>query len=121
MERLATEAEDTIGILMPVLTNQRHELFAQALAKGMTQDKAYAVAGYKPDQPHANRLALNGMIKDRVAELQQKGAERAVITVESLIAEAEEVRRLAIANGQLPSAIAAIKEKGVLSGVRIER
>ena len=43
------------------------------------------------------------------------------VTTESLIAECEEARLLALALKQPQSAIAAIKEKGVLSGKRIER
>lgn len=33
---------------MPVLSNQRHEAFAQALAKGSSADAAYEMAGFKP-------------------------------------------------------------------------
>jgi phage terminase small subunit len=43
------------------------------------------------------------------------------VTVESLINEAEQARRGAMAAGQYAAAIAAIKEKGVLSGQRVER
>jgi phage terminase small subunit len=43
------------------------------------------------------------------------------VTVASLIAEAEEVRRKAMEAGQYSAAIAAIHEKGVLSGKRVER
>ena len=31
---------------MPVLENQRHELFAQGIAKGQSQREAYQNAGY---------------------------------------------------------------------------
>lgn len=41
---------------MPVLKNQRHESFAQALAKGMTASDAYTAAGYKGDRTAASRL-----------------------------------------------------------------
>jgi hypothetical protein len=51
---------------------------------------------------------------DKTAKSQQ-------ITAESLAAEAEEVRQHAMRSGQLSAAITAIKEKGVLSGQRIER
>jgi hypothetical protein len=43
------------------------------------------------------------------------------ITKETLIAKAEEVRVQAMENRQLSAAIAAIKEIGVLTGLRIER
>lgn len=57
----------------------------------------------------------------RVMELQSGGARRAEVTVESLLLEAEEVRAKALEAGQFSAAISAIKEKGVLSGKRIER
>lgn len=62
---------------MPVLPNPRHEAFAQALAKGMSQDAAYAEAGFKPSRHHASRLATKGNVANRVAELQSKAAEKA--------------------------------------------
>jgi len=39
----------------------------------------------------------------------------------SLLAEAEEVRKLAKADRNWPAVLGAIKEKGILSGKRIER
>lgn len=104
-----------------VLSNPRHERFAQELARGKTADEAYVLAGYKQNDGNATRLKGNERILARLEELQNRAANRAEVTVESLIAEAEEVRRLAVEKGQLSAAIAAIKEKGVLSGKRIER
>ena len=43
------------------------------------------------------------------------------MTAEGLINEAEQVRAAAVEAGQFSAAIAAIKEKGVLSGKRVER
>src|ERR1700684_1675773 len=94
---------------MPTLPNARHEKFCQALASGKTADEAYVLAGYKPNRANASVLKSKQNISTRVAELLNGGAERAQVTVESLINEAEEARR------------AAMKEKGVLSGKRIER
>lgn len=62
---------------MPVLSNQRHESFAQALAKGKTADEAYAQAGYRPNRKNAWRLKTNEGIAARVAELSAKAAEKA--------------------------------------------
>lgn len=66
---------------MPVLTNPKHEAYAQMLAKGMTQEKAYVEAGYAPNKGHAARLAGKGNVKARVTELQSKAA---VKTVEAI-------------------------------------
>jgi hypothetical protein len=104
-----------------ILSNPRHELFAQELAKGKRLMRPTRWLATKPDRHNASRLTTNDNIKGRVAGLQAKAANRAEVTVESLIAEAEEVRKAAFEKGQFAAAIAAIKEKGVLSGKRIER
>jgi phage terminase small subunit len=106
---------------LPALTNPRYERFAQELAKGETAEKAYANAGYKFNPGNASTLKKNQKVLARLAELQNRAAKRAEVTVESLIAEAEEVRKAAFEAGQFSPAIAAIKEKGILSGNRVEK
>lgn len=106
---------------MPVLANPKHELFAQELAKGKTADAAYVSAGYSPNRGNATTLKANQSILDRVEELLSGAAARAEVTVESLIAEAEQCRSAALEAGQFSAVIAAVKEKGILSGKRMER
>ena len=77
---------------MRELTNPRYERFAQELAAGNTADGAYEAAGYRKHRGNAARLSANERIKDRVREIQSIGAERAAVTVQSLIDEAEQVR-----------------------------
>jgi phage terminase small subunit len=111
-------------MVMPPLDNPRWERFAQELAKGQSQTGAYLAAGYKGAKSPttaASRLLTNVKILERVRELQERGAARAEVTVESLIREAEEVRKEALAARQFSAAIAAVREKGVLSGKRVER
>ena len=72
---------------MAVLKNARHEAFAQALAKGKSQVEAYSLAGYKPNDGHAARLAGNGRIANRVTELQHNAAGRAEVTVARVLKE----------------------------------
>lgn len=55
---------------MPVLKNARHEKFAQSFAKGNSATDAYIVA--------------------RVKELQSAGAERTLVSIDSLTDELEE-------------------------------
>jgi phage terminase small subunit len=69
---------------MAALTNPRHERFAQELAKGQTQAEAYAAAGYKPSEPNASRLTSNDKVRERVAEILERGALRAEVTVATL-------------------------------------
>lgn len=71
--------------MMPTLNNQRHEIFSQNLAKGMTGDEAYVQAGYKPNRHNASRLKTNETITARVLELQAKKQERFVLARQHVI------------------------------------
>lgn len=106
---------------MPILSNPRHERFAQELAKGKTASEAYVDAGYKENRHNAAALAREQHIATRLQELQSRVASRVEVTLESLLREAEEVRVAAMSAGQFAPAVAAIKEKGVLSGLRVEK
>jgi len=72
---------------MPILKNPKHERFAQELAKGQTPEAAYAAAGFRPHRQNAHRLMTNDDIQERLAEILQRGAERAEITVERVMRE----------------------------------
>jgi phage terminase small subunit len=72
---------------MPVLDNQRHEAFAQALAKGKSATEAYTEAGYKADRGAASRMSANVNVSARVTELQSMAAERVVLSREWIIAK----------------------------------
>jgi len=54
---------------MPALENPKHERFAQELAKGFSADKAYELAGFKPNRGNAVTLKRKESISNRVAEL----------------------------------------------------
>jgi len=54
---------------MPPLDNQRHERFAQELAKGFAADKAYETAGFKPNRGNAATLKQKQSISNRVSEI----------------------------------------------------
>ena len=68
---------------MPVLSNTRHELFAQGLARGVKATKAYVPAGYAENaaRQNATRLARNPEIRARLQELKTATA-AGVIAVE---------------------------------------
>jgi phage terminase small subunit len=106
---------------MPILSNPRHERFAQFLAQGKKAVEAYELAGYRRDDGNAVRLTKKPAVTGRVQELTGKTAEKSGVTAESLMKEAEEARVAAMASGQHSAAVSAIREKGVLSGHRIER
>jgi hypothetical protein len=107
---------------MPTLRNSRHEIFAQELATGKTADAAYVLAGYKENRSNAVRLGADRNIQARLAEIQSVGAERAAITVETLIAEAEAARSKAMSEkGGANAAVAAITVKAKLAGLWLDK
>ena len=66
------------------LKNPRHEAFAQYLYEGLTQEEAHTKAGYKPSRPNACKLAKDHNILQRVAQLQERKAKQADVTIESI-------------------------------------
>jgi phage terminase small subunit len=107
---------------MGELSNARHERFAQELAAGNPADAAYKAAGYQKHRGNAARLSANERVKERVREIQAIGAERAAITVQSLIEEAEQARIKAMesANGAA-AAVSAVTAKAKLAGLWREK
>src|ERR1035437_9423299 len=73
--------------LMPVLTNPKHERFAQELAKGKTGDEAYVVAGYKRNADNASRLKGDERIRGRIDEILGKAAEKVGVSRERILTE----------------------------------
>src|SRR5262245_5456687 len=76
---------------MPVLPNPRHEAFAQAIVKGLANDKpngkntqkaAYLAAGYSPSTDHAAEVAASRLLRNveavvaRIKELQAEALAR---------------------------------------------
>jgi hypothetical protein len=68
-----------------------------------------------------NSSLRNGRVAVRVAALQEEAASRTAITIESLIREADEIQRAAVAAGNHSAAIAAVVAKAKLSGLWIDR
>lgn len=76
---------------MPVLSNAKHERFAQARAKGETADAAYVTAGFSENRSNAARLSANEHVVARIAELLGRAADRTEVTVAKVIAELAKV------------------------------
>lgn len=106
---------------MPALENARQELFAQHVASGTTLIEAHEAAGYTPDYGNASHLTSNHNVKQRIEELQQYTCDLTQFTVASLVARADELRALAIKESQISAGVAAVKEIGILTGLRIDR
>jgi hypothetical protein len=107
---------------MGELSNARHERFAQELAAGKTADAGYKAAGYRKHRGNAARLSANERVTERVRELQAIGAERAAVTIQSLIEEAEEARIKAMeSQNGAAAAVSAITAKAKLAGLWREK
>lgn len=65
---------------MPMLSNAKHERFAQALAAGKSADEAYQSAGYAENSGNAATLKGNQRVQARVAELLGRATEGVVLT-----------------------------------------
>ena len=106
---------------MPVLSNARHERFAQAIAEGKTFIEAHEIAGFKPNDGNASKMASRPEIQDRVKEITGISAKNTGVTLEGLIEEAAEIQERAIADDQFSAAVAALTAKAKLAGLWIER
>lgn len=106
---------------MAPLTNAKHELFAQEIAKGRTLEEAYALAGYARSRSNSSVLRANQSISDRIAEIQRAATREVIVTVESLIREADEIQQLAIASGQLSAANGAMTIKAKMAGLWVDK
>ncbi len=106
---------------MGILSNTRHERFAQNKAKGMSTGPAYTAAGYKATGNSAEvngaRLLRNAQVRARIAELQNKAAERAIKTIGDIVAQLDEDRARAHANGQAGAAVSATMGQAKILGL----
>lgn len=69
---------------MPVLSNPKHERFAQELAKGKTADEAYQLAGYRANRGNAATLKAKQSVSDRVQEIAERVAMRVEVSLSSV-------------------------------------
>ncbi|WP_348271654.1 terminase small subunit [Phyllobacterium sp. CL33Tsu] len=104
----------------------RQEAFCRNLAEGRSQFEAYRKAGYRSKgrnatDAHAARLARNGKVASRVAELKEKAARRTEKTVASLVAELDEVIVFARQCSNPSAMIAAIAQQSRLLGLEAPR
>jgi hypothetical protein len=106
---------------MPPLSNPRQEKFVQLAVAGAPLIEAYVNAGYDHNYGNASRLKSSEKVDQRMKELQGYAADLTQVTVATLVGMADEVRGLAIVDKQHSAAVGAIKEMGILTGLRIDR
>lgn len=96
---------------MAVLANNKHELFAQAVAKGENATAAYQGAGYaargNSAEASASRLLSDVKVQLRVTELQELSAIQVQLTVADIVEMLTEDRKLARDCEQSGSAVSA--------------
>ncbi len=109
------------------LSNQRHERYALALAKGMNCNEAYQSAGYSKNRGNATRLKANEAVKTRVLELQSQISEKATVDavwlLDRLAEEADaDVADIFDGSGALRPITEwpAIWRRGLISGIEID-
>ena len=106
---------------MPILENQRHELFAQEIAKGKSASEAYKIAGYRPSRKNAGRLKTKEDINARVSELQGVAARSTEITIKFICRELDEANAVAKERGQASAMVSASALRAKLAGLMVER
>jgi phage terminase small subunit len=111
---------------MPVLDNPRHERFAQEVVKGFLHGQAYLNAGYKAKSlavasAAATRLLKDVKIQKRIQEIQERVARKTEVTTESILAELEEARVLAMSLEQPNAAVAASMGKAKVAVKIVQR
>lgn len=76
---------------MPILQNERWELFANLLARGKAQYSSYKEAGFKPNSKSAAALAAKPEIQNRVRELQELVIAETTLSINRVVAELEKI------------------------------
>lgn len=77
---------------MPIIVNnERWEKYANLLAQGKTQWKAYKEAGFKANARSAAKLADNEVIVARVRELQELAVSETTLTIKRILDELEKI------------------------------
>jgi hypothetical protein len=106
---------------MPVLENQRWELYAQHLAQGKTATEAYVLAGFRASRSNAARLKANERIIARVREIQQAAATSAEINIESVCRELDSAIAVAQSRGQANAMVSAAVLRAKLAGLLVDK
>lgn len=106
---------------VPALTNARHELFAQGIAKGKNQTDAYLAAGYVGDVTAASRLSRDVKVQARVAELKGRAAEKTVTTVETLLAEGWDIITKAKGEADFGAASQTLERVAKIAGLWVDK
>lgn len=112
---------------MAALKDERHEKFAQYIAKGEAKYKSYIKAGYSENgaATSAHRLAKQPAIVARVQELRdaiaQQYIEVVAISHQWIVNEQQDVYKTARANGELETARKTLFDIAKVAGLVIDK
>ena len=102
------------------LPSPRHELFAQAVASGMSASKSYALAYSRPrngaTRASAAWLLTNANVRRRIAKLRVEAAEQAKASLRVLIPALEEQARAALTAGRSREASTLVRRLQEIAG-----
>lgn len=88
---------------------------------GANQEGAYVSAGFKPNKAHACRLDARPEVRARIAELQERGAKRAEMTIADLVEQLAEDRAFAREQEAPAAAVSATMGQAKVLGLLRER
>ena len=101
---------------MPILKNQRHEAFAQAIFMKASATDAYLAAGYKVEKTVAgangHKLLKNAQIVGRIQQLAEKAAARVEISKADVMAMLLENAQMCMGKVPFKLTIVGNKETG---------
>lgn len=106
---------------MRPLANDKHERFCQAVLRGETLVQAYVSAGYKPSEKNAARLRKNEGVTARIAELQEKAADMAILTAADIARQLDEDRLFARQCEAPAAMVAATMGKAKVLGLIVDK
>lgn len=101
----------------------KQRAFVDGVLAGKSALQAYKDAGYSAHSAEANafRLMDHDGVKAAIDGVRVKSAEKAEITLEWLLQQGKDILVAAMHEGSHSAAVGALKEVGVLSGLRVER
>lgn len=110
---------------MPVLDNQKHELFAQGIAKGQSQREAYMQAGYTATGAAADvnacKLLSDAKVSDRVKEIQGRAANGISYDLSWFLEQGASLFKAAKDAGDHAAASAQYQRLATVAGVWVEK
>ena len=101
--------------------SEKDKLFARLLHQGKPVTQAYDEAGFKPNRGNCYRLRRSARLQRYLNSLEVRVAKRHDVTMDSLIAELEDARKLAEETKQPASMVSASMGKARLAGLIIDK